>query len=145
MPEILFTMNVYGKLHCHTLKWIKKTPEKYPKNSPYDCFTSFRQDLLCKNHFIKVFEHSCVAAMCENNMPIIVKSTHKFFYNLQNHKQSLRTVSDSPSVHVTEGKKSRPFVTLPYRHTRVRSCGPLPLLITCCSCWRYLCIVKTKF
>ncbi len=95
----------------------KKTPEKYPKNSPYDCFTSFKGDLLCKNHFIKVFEHSCVAAMCENNMPIIVKSTHKFFYNLQNHKQSLRTVSDCPSVHVTEGKKSRPFVTLPYRHT----------------------------
>ncbi len=54
----------------------KKTPEKYPKNSPYDCFTSFKGDLLCKNHFIKVFEHSCVAAMCENNMPIIVKSTH---------------------------------------------------------------------
>ncbi len=30
-------------------------------------------DLLCKNHFYKVFEHSCVAAVCENNQPIMVK------------------------------------------------------------------------
>ncbi len=29
---------------------------------------------------------------------------------------SEQAVSDSPSVHVTEGKKSRTFVTLPYKH-----------------------------
>ncbi len=29
---------------------------------------------------------------------------------------SERAVSDSPSVHVTEGKKSRPFVMLLYKH-----------------------------
>ncbi len=29
---------------------------------------------------------------------------------------SERAVSDSPSVHVTEGKKPRPFVMLPYKH-----------------------------
>ncbi len=49
-------------------------------------------------------------------------------------------VSDSPSVYVTEGEKSRPFVTLPCKQTQtwVRSCGPSPpFMITCCSCWRY--------
>ncbi len=30
-------------------------------------------DLLCKNNFYKVFEHSCVAAVCENNQPIMLK------------------------------------------------------------------------
>ncbi len=30
-------------------------------------------DLLCKNHFYKLFEHSCVAAVCENNQPIMLK------------------------------------------------------------------------
>ncbi len=30
-------------------------------------------DLLCKNHFYKVFEHSCVAAVCENNQLIMLK------------------------------------------------------------------------
>ncbi len=29
---------------------------------------------------------------------------------------SERAVSDSPSVHVTEGEKSCPFVTLPCKH-----------------------------
>ncbi len=33
----------------------------------------FKGDLLCKNHFYKVFEHSCVAAVCENNQAIMVK------------------------------------------------------------------------
>ncbi len=33
----------------------------------------FKGDLLCKNHFYKVFEHSCVAAVCENNQPIMLK------------------------------------------------------------------------
>ncbi len=30
-------------------------------------------DLLYKNHFYKLFEHSCVAAVCENNQPIMLK------------------------------------------------------------------------
>ncbi len=49
-------------------------------------------DLLCKNHFYKVFEHSCVAAVCENNQPIMVK-IHQLFFLIKsiNHKQSLRT------------------------------------------------------
>ncbi len=37
------------------------------------CNNVFKGDLLCKNHFYKVFEHSCVAAVCENNQPIILK------------------------------------------------------------------------
>ncbi len=32
-----------------------------------------KEDLLCKNHFYKVFENSCVAAVCENNQPIMLK------------------------------------------------------------------------
>ncbi len=89
-----------------------------------------------------MFEHSCVAAVCENNQPIMVKLHPLIFFNLKKIINSLseRAVSDSPSVHVTEGKKSRPFVTLPYQYRQpwVRSCGPPPpLLITCCSCWRY--------
>ncbi len=35
--------------------------------------TLFKRDLLCKNHFYKVFEHSCVASVCENNQPVMVK------------------------------------------------------------------------
>ncbi len=35
--------------------------------------STFKGDLLCKNHFYKVFEHSCVAAVCENNQPIMLK------------------------------------------------------------------------
>ncbi len=38
-----------------------------------------KRDLLCKNHFYKVFEHSCVAAVCENNQP--VKLHPLIFYN----------------------------------------------------------------
>ncbi len=34
---------------------------------------NLKGDLLCKNHFYKLFEHSCVAAVCENNQPIMVK------------------------------------------------------------------------
>ncbi len=30
-------------------------------------------DLLCKNYSYKLFEHSCVAAVCENNQPIMLK------------------------------------------------------------------------
>ncbi len=52
----------------------------------------FKGDLLCKNHFYKLFEHSCVAAVCENNQPIMVK-IHQllFFIKPINHKQSLQT------------------------------------------------------
>ncbi len=43
---------------------------------------SFKGDLLCKNQFYVAFEHSCVAAVCENNQPIMVKIyPHIFFYN----------------------------------------------------------------
>ncbi len=34
---------------------------------------SFKGDLLCKNHVYKVFEHSCVASVCEKNQPVMVK------------------------------------------------------------------------
>ncbi len=49
-------------------------------------------DLLCKNHFYKVFEHSCVAAVCENNQPNNGKNppNHSFIKPI-NHKQSLQT------------------------------------------------------
>ncbi len=30
-------------------------------------------DLLCKKYSYKLFEHSCVAAVCENNQPIMLK------------------------------------------------------------------------
>ncbi len=30
-------------------------------------------DLLCKKSLYKVFDHSCVAAVCENNQPIMLK------------------------------------------------------------------------
>ncbi len=33
----------------------------------------FKGDPLHKNHFHKVFEHSYVAAVCENNQPIMLK------------------------------------------------------------------------
>ncbi len=42
--------------------------------------------------------------------------THLFIIEVIINSLSERAVSDSPSVHVTEGKKSRPFVTLPYKH-----------------------------
>ncbi len=38
-----------------------------------ECISDIKGDLLCKNHLYKVFEHSCVAAVCENNQPIMVK------------------------------------------------------------------------
>ncbi len=34
--------------------------------------------LLCKNHFYKVFEHSYVAAVCENNQPVMVNPPNHF-------------------------------------------------------------------
>ncbi len=78
----------------------------------------FKGDLLCKNHFYKVFEHSCVAAVCEKIQPIMVKIHPLIFLYSKKIINSLseRAVSDSPSVHVTERKKSRPFVMLPYKH-----------------------------
>ncbi len=71
-------------------------------------------DLLCKNHFYKLFEHSCVAAVCENNQPIMLK-IHQliFFIKPINHKQSFQMSCFRFSLcYVTEGEKSRPFVTL---------------------------------
>ncbi len=51
----------------------------------------FKGDLLYKNYFYKVFEHSCVAAVCENNQPIMLKSTNSFFFIKPiNHEQSLQ-------------------------------------------------------
>ncbi len=72
----LCTENVHvGSIACHV-----------------HCGLCFKGDLLCKNHFYKVFEHSCVAAVCENNQPIMLK-IHQliFFIKPINHKQSLRT------------------------------------------------------
>ncbi len=60
-----------------------------------------------ENHFYKLFEHSCVAAVCENNQLIII-----FYKTNKSWTVSPTSCLDSPSVHVTEGKKSRPFVTL---------------------------------
>ncbi len=71
-------------------------------------------DLLCKNHFYKVFEHSCVAAECENNQPINVKNppTH-FLLKSINHKQSPQANNFRFSLcSHHQGKKSLPFVTL---------------------------------
>ncbi len=34
---------------------------------------SFKGGLLCKNNFYKVFEHICMAAVYENNQPIMLK------------------------------------------------------------------------
>ncbi len=36
-------------------------------------FIPLKGELLFKNHFDKVFEHSCVASMRENNQPVMVK------------------------------------------------------------------------
>ncbi len=40
-------------------------------------------NLLGKKHFYKVFEHSCVASVSENNQPIMVKINPLFFLNLK--------------------------------------------------------------
>ncbi len=48
-------------------------------------------DLLCKNNFYKMFEHSCVAAVCENNQPIMGKIHPFIFLNNPNKSKSLRT------------------------------------------------------
>ncbi len=65
-----------------------------------------------------MFEHSCVASVCENNQPVIVK-IHPLIFVSKKIINSLSewAVSDSACVQVTEGKKSRPFVMLPYRHS----------------------------
>ncbi len=55
-----------------------------PKNA------CLKRDLLCKKHIYKVFEHSCVATVCENNQPLTVKIHPLIYYNQKNHKQSLR-------------------------------------------------------
>ncbi len=39
-----------------------------------------KRHVLCKNHFYRVFEHSCVAAVCENSQPIMVKIQRLFFF-----------------------------------------------------------------
>ncbi len=54
----------------------------------------------------------------KTTMPIMVKIHPLIFLYSKKIINSLSewAVSDSPSVHVTEGKKSRPFVTLPYKH-----------------------------
>ncbi len=97
-------------------------------------FEALKGDLLCKNHFYKAFEHSFMAAVCENNQPINVKNppTHFFFIKPINHEQSLQTSGFRIclcSHH--RGEKVPPMcdalcpisITQPW----VRSCG-LPLL-----------------
>ncbi len=106
---------VFGRTKKLIQVWKYLRVSKWWQNCHFWVNYPFKGDLLCKNHFYKLFEHSCVAAVCENNQPIMLKIQQLiFFIKPINHKQSLRAgaVSDSPSVHVTEGKKSRPFVTL---------------------------------
>ncbi len=43
-------------------------------------FINIKGDLLYKNHFYKVFQHSCVAAVSENNQPIVLKIHQLIFY-----------------------------------------------------------------
>ncbi len=43
----------------------------------------FKGDLLCKIHFYKVFEHSCVAAVYENHQPIMLKIHQLIFLSNQ--------------------------------------------------------------
>ncbi len=42
-------------------------------------YAAFKGDLLCKNHFYKRCLNSCVASVCENNQPIMVK-IHPLIY-----------------------------------------------------------------
>ncbi len=44
-----------------------------------DKINLFKGDLLCKKHFYKVFEHSCMDAVCQNNQPIMLK-IHQLIY-----------------------------------------------------------------
>lgn len=44
-----------------------------------------------KIHFYKVFEHSCVAAVCENNLPLIVKNPLTHFLEFPKIINSLST------------------------------------------------------
>ncbi len=66
-------------------------------------------DLLCKNHFYKVFEHSCVAAVCENNQPIMLKILVRSAFKVQksgrtssthaqNHQLDLRGLKKLPAL-----------------------------------------------
>ncbi len=52
-----------------------------------------------------VFEHSCVASVCENNQPVMVKIHPLIFFLSKKIINSLSewAVSDSPSVHITTG------------------------------------------
>ncbi len=59
-----------------------------------------------KNHFYKVSEHSCVAAVCENNQPIMLRIHLLIYFYLKKIINSLseRAVSDSYSVHAVGEK-----------------------------------------
>ncbi len=61
---------------------------------------NFKWKLLCKNHVYKVFEHSCVASVCENNQPVMVKIHTLIFIRSKKIINSLSewAVSDSPSI-----------------------------------------------
>ncbi len=39
----------------------------------HSCSRVLKGTYYAKNHFYKVFEHSCVAAVCENNQPIMLQ------------------------------------------------------------------------
>ncbi len=73
----LFTHgSILRSLQClwkQTLYWLlnKDTKKRIQMIKGYK--EIFKGDLLCKNHFYKVFEHSCVASVCENNKPVMVK------------------------------------------------------------------------
>ncbi len=70
-----------------------------------------KEDLLCKNHFYEVFEHSCVASVCENNQAVMVKIHPLIFIWSKKIINSLSewAVSDPPSVHVIQGEKVLPI------------------------------------
>ncbi len=71
-------------------------------------------DLLCNNYFYKLFEHSCVATVCEHNQPIMLKIHTLIKKKKKNHEQSLQTSCLSfPSFSLCSSHrrgKARPFV-----------------------------------
>ncbi len=66
-----------------------------------------------------MFEHSCVASVCENNQQVIVKILYAPWSKEIINSLSERAGSDYPSVHITEGKKSRQFIVFWYTLTHI--------------------------
>ncbi len=64
--DITYSPSCHSKPVCCTFFWGETQAQESSR-------IFIKGDLLCKNHFYKVFEHSCVAAVCENNQPVMVK------------------------------------------------------------------------